>query len=83
MTDYTPADIEAAIDLVDSRRQATTWEDLQRSLFPVPDPDGFLPRSGIIITTPRHRQPSPADLQFVKDCGDRLRVRLAGAIPET
>ncbi len=59
------------------------WEELQRSLFPVPGPDGFLLPQRITITIPRHRSPSPADLQFVKACGERLRVRLAAAIPET
>jgi hypothetical protein len=49
----------------------------------VPDPDGFLPRQRITITIPPDRPPSPADLQFVKACGEQLRVRLAGAIPET
>lgn len=74
---------EAALGLLDSQYQATMWEELQRSLFPVPGPDGFLLPQRITITIPRHRSPSPADLQFVKACGERLRVRLAAAIPET
>lgn len=79
MTSITPEHIEAASDLVD-------LIDAQNPprMFYVPDSEGFERRiRRHAIPIPRHRSPSPADLQFVKACGERLRVRLAAAIPET
>lgn len=79
VTSLTSEYIEAALNLVD-------LIDAQNPprMFYVPDSEGFERRiRRHAITTPRHRSPSPADLRFVKACGERLRVRLAAAIPET
>jgi hypothetical protein len=78
MTGITPDDIEAALDLLDRQRPVrvfcVTWV-----------PEGFPKRPDfIVVPRPLHkRPPSRADLQFVKACAERLRVRLAQAIPET
>jgi hypothetical protein len=79
MTSLTPDDIDAALDLAD----LIDAQDPPR-MFYVPDSEGFERRiRRHAITVPHKRQPSRADLQFVKACRERLRVRLAGVIPET
>lgn len=77
VTSITPEHINAALDLLDRQRPVR--------VFYVPGvPEGFPERPDFIIhRLPHKRQPSPAELQFVKTCGERLLVRLAAAIPET
>lgn len=82
MTNHTPEHINPALDLVD----LIDAQDPPR-MFYVPDSEGFevaldLMDPSIIITIPRHRSPSATDLQFIKTCGERLRVRLAAAIDD-
>lgn len=77
MTSITPEDIEAALDLLDRKQPGRP--------FCVPlVPEGFPERPDFIIhRLPHKRQPSPAELRFVKACGERLLVRLAGVINKT
>lgn len=76
VTGITPGHIDAALDLVDRQRPVR--------VFCVPwVPEGFPERPDFIIHRPPHkRQSSPAELQFVKACGERLRVRLPARVEE-
>jgi hypothetical protein len=78
VTGITPEDINAALDLMDRQQPVR--------VFCVPwVPEGFPERPDfIVVPRPLHkRPPSRADPCFAKACGERLRVRLAQAIPET